>query len=240
MNRVITMKSLVSLIAILMLSLFSADVSCGQQATPESVFTSFRQSVGKLSKKAGPRATKLSEEEKQKRENLNQINQDVAFLQEQVASGELTPVPEQYLKSLALDADLLAELAARPKPESTTQRQAMTEGVQAVAADLAIKVSHLKSRKKGPTLVEVTVRAKGNGQDANDYEVWYVPKGWANKDAVFKRFDRLTNQDRPPRMFLPPGNYFVWLKKEPSKTPRQPLTVGGDGHAKREVELLIP
>jgi hypothetical protein len=221
------MKKFINVPALFALALLSVSVSA---QTPDAVFASFHQSLAKLRPKLTARD----------RQTLTQIDQDILFLKEKIDSGDLTPLPEKYLESLELNASLLREFAAKPKPRSEDERRLVRDGLEVVASDLAIKVSHLRSPKKGPTLVEVTVRAKANGQDANDYEVWYVPKGWANKDAVFKRFDKLTNQDRPPRMFLPPGNYFVWLKKEPSKTPRQPLTVGGDGYAKREVELLIP
>lgn len=198
----------------------------------DSVFVSFSETTASLRSKLGPK-------DKQNQQLLSQIDESVTYLREMVASGELRPVPEQYLKSLALDADLLAELAVQPRPQSDDQRKNFRERLETAADDLAIKVSHLRNPRKGPAMVEVTVRARMNGQEANDYEVWFVPKGWANKDAIFKRFDRLTNQYNPPRMFLAPGNYFLWLKKSPAKTERQPLTVGGDGSSKREVELQI-
>jgi len=226
------MKSVISLTAALMLSIVCAGVSRGQKPTPESIFSSFRRSIGNIN-------LKLRSSDKQDRQYLSQIDQSVSFLQEKVAAGEFKPVPDQYLNSLQLDADLLAEFAAEPKPSSEDKRQALTGGLETVASDLAIKVSHLKSPRKGPALVEVTVRARMNGVDVNDYEIWYVPKGWANKETVFKRFDKLTNQYSPPRMFLAPGNYFMWLKKAPGKTERQPVTLGGDGNSKREIELPI-
>lgn len=231
------MKRILGFLASLAVALVAAtpaqEPSTDVTATSEMVFSSLKQSISTLK-------VKVNKIDTTNLRLIDQVDQSVIFLQDEVVSGQMGPGPETYLKSLALDADLLKNLASRREAISIAERASLTEGLQVVTDDLEIKVGHLKTPTKGPTLVELTVRARSSGKEVDDCEVWYVQKGWFGYPDVYKRFDRPTNQSKPPKMFLPPGNYFIWLSKPPIKTERQPLTVGGDGSSRREIELLFP
>jgi hypothetical protein len=233
------MKNQVSLICLLTFVIALSLSGVRAQEPPDtilssdSIFASFAGSIANLRSRLPPNFSEAYNQ-------VHPIDRSVSFLQQQINSHDLYPVPDQYLKSLALDADMLKTVADRNRPASSAERSSLLEVLQLIASDLAIKVAHLEHHNKGPALVEVTVRARTGGSEADDYEVWYVPKGWSNYSNAYKKFDQLTNHSLPPKMFLAPGNYVIWLSRPPSKTEPRPVTIGGDGRARRDIELLIP
>ena len=234
------MKKTLNLLAFLVLHFFLAALNTRAKEpatdaapTVETVFASISRSTATL-------RNKLKTSDKENVELVDKIDSSVAYLRVEVTTDRMGIVPETYLKSIALDADLLKDVANRKEPISMPERASLTEGLQVVSDDLAVKVAHIRQPMRSPALVEVTVRARTSGKEVDDCEVWFVPKGWFSNKDFHKRFDRPTNQSMPPKMSLPPGNYFIWLSKPPITTERQPMTIGGDGIAKRNIELLIP
>ena len=141
---------------------------------------------------------------------------------------------------LGCPAELLKQ-QANQKSKNPAEWKKLYEALQEVDSDLTVKAKHIKGgRGGGATLVQVLVRSKKDAQDVAGYEVWYVPKGWAADSSTFKRFDGLTDASNPPQMNLAPGNYFLWLSKGQPIPGRQPISLGGDGKTKREIDLVVP
>jgi len=233
MKKLVGIIALLTLMFVLPLSGVRAQEPADTVLSSDSIFASFAGSIARLRSRLPPNFSEAFHQ-------VNQIDQSVRFLQQQIKSGDLVPVPDQYLKSLALDAEMLRTVANSNKTKSSAEKTSLLEALQLIASDLAIKVAHLEHHNKGPALVEVTVRARTGGGEADDYEVWYVPKGWSNYSNAYKKFDQLTNTSLPPKMFLAPGNYVIWLSRPPVRTAPKPVTIGGDGRARREIELLVP
>jgi hypothetical protein len=173
---------------------------------------------------------------------LDDIEENVKTLAG-VATGTRPVVfPAEYLESLTLDADLLKKLAGQKhNPKSAADRKRIVAQLKDVDEDVAIKVVALKHGRGGSArLVEVTAHARKEAQDLGGYEVWYVPKGWASNSGAYKRFDGLSNPSSPPSMNLAPGNYLMWLSKGGAASNRQPVSIGGDGRTKRDLDLVAP
>jgi hypothetical protein len=223
------------------LTLSLAFAVAGTQARPRraaqggSVFESFRSSLSSLRDQLGAGDAAATE-------RLDKIGSSVAFLQGLAASSQNKELPEEYLESLKLDADLLETLAGKRYPPGTkSARSELHRGLEEVASDLEIKVATVKrSRGDVVKLIEVIVRAKKGEQEVGGFEVWYVPRGWANNPGQYRRFDGLSNPNSPPSMNLAPGNYLIWLSKGKDATQRQPVRIGGDGRVKRELDLVVP
>lgn len=93
------------------------------------------------------------------------------------------------------------------------------------------------SRGNISSSISVVIKTIRNGMEEGGYEVWYVPKGWADEKDHYQRFDNLSS---PSIMDLPPGNYFIWTLKGNSKTEPRPLSLGEDKRSKRVIELNVP
>ena len=137
-----------------------------------------------------------------------------------------------YHQSLQLDAELLQNAIERsPEPQ-----QVLTS-VSAVAADLSLKAKFSKTSRGDPfRLIQVVVRTISRSIETGGYEIWYVPKGWADAKKAYKRFDVLSS---PSIMELPPGNYFVWAVRDKESIAPRPLSLGDDGKSKRIVDLPV-
>jgi hypothetical protein len=229
------MKRAVVLTLSLSLTIAIAQAPPGRAMQGGSVFESFRSSLSRLRDKLGTGDVKATEW-------LNKIDSSVAFLKGFTASNSNKEMPEEYLKSLKLNADLLKTLAEkRYSPDPKFDRTELYQGLEDVASDLEIKVATIKrSRGDAVKLIEVIVRAKKGEQEVGGFEVWYVPRGWANNPGQYRRFDSLSNPNNPPSMNLAPGNYLMWLNKGKDATERQPVRIGGDGRVKREFDLVVP
>ena len=224
-------------VALLTLSLTVAiaQATSGLAMQGGSVFDSFHSSLSRLRDKLGTddlKATGL----------LDKIGSSVTFLQGFTASSSNKEMPDEYLKSLKLDADLLKTLAGRKySPNPKLDRTELHQRLEDVASDLEIKVNTIKRGRGGAVkLIEVIVHAKKGEQEVGGFEVWYVPRGWDNNPGQYSRFDRVSNPANPPAMNLAPGNYLMWLSKGKDATPRQLVRIGGDGKLKREVDLVVP
>jgi len=180
---------------------------------------------------------------------LNELQGNIAILQGALTGSGKPAIPDDYLSSLTLDVVALGRLADQGAAGNDTltlkfaselkieNEAAAFSILRDVADDVAIKTSQLKdSRDKVAQLVSVTVRAKQEGREINDYEVWYVAKGWASVADAANRFDNLSS---PSTQFLAPGNYFLWLRKGKETTERQPFEIGGDRVFDRNIDLVV-
>lgn len=229
------MKRAVVLTLSLGLTIAIAQAPIGRAMQGGSVFESFHSSLSRLRDRLGTGDDKATGW-------LNKIESSVAFLQGLTTSSSGKEMPEEYLKSIKLDADLLKTLAEkRLSLDPKFDRTELYQGLEDVASDLEIKVATIKrSRGDAVKLIEVFVRAKKGEQEVGGFEVWYVPRGWANNPGQYRRFDSLSNPSNPPSMNLAPGNYLMWLSKGKDATQRQPVRIGGDGRTKREFDLVVP
>jgi hypothetical protein len=232
------MKIAATVLAIVLLpSLVRPQIPSAQNTQQQDLFASFYHSLNEITENLGNKSGSLGGEANI-HQLLNKITGNVKFLESMMTSDK--PIPKEYLESLALDLELLKKYAAQ-KPKNRAEQEMLYEGLQEVDSDLTVKANHIKGgRGGGASLVQVLVRSKKDAQDVAGYEVWYVPKGWAADSLAFKRFDRLTDASNPPEMNLAPGNYFLWLSKGQPLPGRQPISLGGDGKAKREIDLTVP
>jgi len=207
------------------------------QATEHAIFDSYHDSLDALTRRFGITSASPGIEA-DIAQSLKSISDNVKFLKSIINSGK--PIPKEYLESVALDAELLKKLSGQ-RSKSKREKSRLYDGLKEVESDLAIKVGHVKKgRGDGVKLVQVFVHAKKGDQDVGAYQVWYVPKGWTNDSTKFNPFDRLTSPSNPTSMNLAPGNYFIWLSKGQPVTSRQPVSIGGDGKAIREIDLVVP
>jgi hypothetical protein len=180
---------------------------------------------------------------------LNELQGNIAILRGALTGSDKPAIPDDYLSSLTLDVVALGRLADQGAESNDMltlkfasklkieNDAAAFSILRDVADDVAIKTAQLKdTRDKAPQLVQVTVRAKQEGREINDYEVWYVAKGWASVADAFNRFDNLSS---PSTKFLAPGNYFLWLRKGKEATERQPFKIGGDRVFDRNIDLVV-
>ena len=207
-----------------------------RQTAPPNVFASFKSSLDQLRQ----RFSDKSEDDlsRQIAALLLHIGNNVDFLQQVIALKK--PVPGPYMESLILDAELMNQIA-RQKAGTVAEIQEVRDRLREVDSDLTLKVTTPRGStdaKDVTRVVEVFVRA-GN-ENASDYEVWYVLKGWAGDQSKFKIFDRPTNPSKTTSMKLAPGNYFIWLRKGNLSTPRQPTEVGINGESKKDIVVNLP
>jgi len=201
-----------------------------------AVFNSFHGALGELTSRFGNK-TDSGGYQPDIAELLDKITEHVKFLESVITSGK--PIPKEYLESVSLDGELLKRLA-RKESKSEPERKRLYEGLKEVESDLALKITGKRGSSEVARVVQLLVHAKRGDQDVGAYEVWYVPRGWASDSSAFKRFDGLTNPSNPPSMNLAPGNYFVWLSKGQPVTERQPVSIGVNGEAKREIDVVVP
>jgi len=207
-----------------------------KQGQEHAAFDSFHSDLDKLKRRFGSKTTsggvQLSIAQ-----SLDNITEYMKFLESVIRSGE--PIPKEYLASVDLDAKLLKRLAGQ-ESGSEPERKRLYEELKELESDLTLKITAERGSSDVARLVQVFVHAKKGDQEVGTYEVWYVPKGWVSDPSVFKRFDRLTDPSNPASMNLAPGNYFIWLRKGPPVTDRQPVSIGAHGEAKREIEVAVP
>jgi hypothetical protein len=173
-------------------------------------------------------------EKEQLSTNLNAIQRNSSFLREISRQVQQSPIPEEYARSLAMDAELLSRIA-NESPGTATLRAKAILVTREVAGDLSIKAEFVRSaRSPGLRSVQVLIRTKNDKGEIGGYEVWYVPRGWADEESAWSRFYRLSS---PTWMDLAPGNYIFWLQKADVRTKKTPVSVGVDGKSKIEIDL---
>jgi hypothetical protein len=107
-----------------------------------------------------------------------------------------------------------------------------------VASDLEIKAAYIhSSRGTALRLVQVVVHTVKDSKELGGYEVWYVPKGWADDPGAFRRFGRLSS---PTYTDLAPGNYLMWVQKGEVSAAKQTFSVGKQGKSRDELDLVTP
>lgn len=205
-----------------------------QQEQVRATFDSFNRSLADLTKKFGNKS-RVGIEARIAR-SLDSITENVKFLEAVMKLGN--KMPPEYLEGVSLDAELLKELASR-KPKNAVHLNSLYDGLNEVDSDLTLKVTGPRSGGEVARVVEVLVRAKRGNQDVGGYQVWYVTKGWAKDGTKSRPFDRVTDPSNPSSMKLAPGNYLIWLGKDPV-TDRQPVSIGANGESRREIEVPVP
>jgi hypothetical protein len=201
----------------------------------QPVFESLHRSIAKLSLNTRRLGFQGVEAETVER-RLDSIESGVSLLEEIVRSQPNVRIPQEYTASLQLDAQLLANLTGLLTPDSAS-RSSVYAGLADVALDIDIKVTYARSAlTAGLRLVQVVVHTTRVDKEVGGYQVWYVPKGWADVKDQAKPFDRLSS---PTYMDLPPGNYLIWTLKGETKSTRQPISLGDDGRSRREIDLPI-
>jgi hypothetical protein len=208
-----------------------------QSQQPQSrleVFNSLRNSA--LQIRDGLGRIGLSGSERRRADSLlDSIDTNASKVQAAAQSRRGAPVPEEYLRSLNLDAELMS--IARDLSHAKASRVKMLELLREVAEDLEAKVIFSQNvLGAGLRLIEFIVHTYKNGQEVGGYEVWYVPRGWSDTPDKFRIADQPSS---PAIMNLAPGNYFVWLKKGKMATEKLVYTLGKDG-SRKEVSFPIP
>lgn len=166
---------------------------------------------------------------------LNSLDSNVEYLAEIARSQGNTKIPAQYDASLRSNARLLESLTRYNS--SATEKQKLYKVLGDVALDLQIKVIYSRSALGSAfRLVQIVVHTKEQDKEIGGYQVWYVPKGWADIKDQAKPFDRLSS---PTYMELPPGNYVMWTHKAGNNSKFQPVSLGDDGRSRKEIDLLI-
>jgi hypothetical protein len=137
--------------------------------------------------------------------------------------------PQAYYAGLAGDDDLLKNLLDKKPPKVQMQKV-----LQAVADDLRIKAAHcVKSPEGWAALIKVVVITRKGGKVVPEYEVWFVPLGWADVVERWQRFPKLSSPTENP---LAPGVYMMRASNGASVR----IEIGGDGKNQHEIDLIAP
>lgn len=219
---------LICVFALIFVLRFSVQGQTDAPLEAERIFDSMHASVLALQSKHGNKDKTLAA-------TLREISEQIRHLQRTANARPDIPRPQIYLESLNSIADLLKSLV----DNQVTDKQ-LKKTINEVASDLAMKVAFTKgSRGDSFQLVEILVHTlKSSRDEVSGYEIWYVPKGWADYPGTekHKRFHRLSS---PSVMKLAPGNYLIWAVKEGPASERIPVTLGGDGASKNRVQLSV-
>jgi hypothetical protein len=227
-------------LAIVSFLLLFASIGFAQQPSapvPSNLetFDALRNSTAKVRE----RAEQVSFNKTKKRQIdrlLNMISANTKKLNDTASLGTGATIPQEYLESLKLDAELLTTLAAGISNSSSTEDK-VVDKLNQVNEDLEAKVVFSQMLMgAGLRLVEFIVTTKKDGKEIGGYEVYYVPLGWWDTPDKFRRADQPSS---PAIMKLAPGNYLVWLKKGEMLTEKVPYTLGKEG-SRKEVVFPIP
>jgi hypothetical protein len=199
---------------------------------------------------------------------LNQVSDRAKELKDAVDRRKVN-LPKDYRMSLTDDAFAL-ELSAyelgkiREFNEKSTQK--VVRRIQAVAADLELKVKNFKAKsppergrgegRGGPpgrarreantmpddsstsgVLVVVTTKDRC-GNEVQNHGVWYVAKALDGIEERYERFDQLSS---PTKKVIPVGYYLMWTQA-PDKTvgDKTPVNPGDDQKREKHVDLFVP
>ena len=132
-----------------------------------------------------------------------------------------------------MDANLLESLTEKREVESALIQ------LREVKSSLELKVKFAKSSKGNSLrLIQLLVKTVQGQNEVNNYEVWYVLRGWADVQDKYRRFDDLSS---PAIKNMPAGNYLIWIQVSGKiVTERTPITLGDDGNSKRRITLSVP
>lgn len=145
-------------------------------------------------------------------------------------------VPEDYLKSLRLDCELLNQAARE------SDREKALEILRDVGDDLKIKERFSRSAMAAAEIlgaeVTVTIRTKRAGREVGGYLVRLNPKRYADNQAPMFVFNNPTS---PTSRKLPPGNYKLWLEDGNSAVIKTiPVTIGDGDDPEEDITMDVP
>lgn len=210
--------------------------SKGQTPNASSVFDAFNSSILKIRNAV----KQISIDGGQKaaiNELLSSIEQNIAFLRETARRQRSIPVPDEYIRALSHDAELLSALADQIVNQSFDVKM-LNSALLELASDLTIKANYAKSsRSAALRLVRLYVYTRKGDSELTGYEVWYVPKAWEGVNSAHRRFDKLSS---PTWMDVAPGNYIIWAQKAKLTTEKRPISVGSDDKSEKKFDLLVP
>ena len=101
--------------------------------------------------------------------------------------------------------------------------------------DVAIKAAYVQANKKDTVEVKVNTLDK-SGQNIPNCTVWYKPY-LSNNDGDRRKFDKFST---PTTELIPPGRWQIWSEKDRKAGRVDPLDIGDDQRAKREVDIEAP
>lgn len=205
-------------------SLSLAEGAIPTQQHPESIFSSMRASVTTLLNRKSLNSSA--------KEELEVIAIAIKELERVLKVDSVSVRHPAYQEALEMDAKLLESVIQEEKLETVLSK------LREVRSSLGLKVRFAKSSKGSSfRLIQLLVKTVQGQLEVNDYEVWYVPRGWADVSDKYRRFDDLSS---PAIKDLPAGNYLIWLQiTSKVVTERVPITLGEDGKSKRRVTLSI-
>lgn len=240
-NSKITPKSFISntwargLFAVLIFWSGAGEYRFAHGHQPSSVFESLQRSTSRL-RELTPKMGFQGAQAETISDWLRSIDSNVSYLYEIARAQPNMRMSAEYTASLSSDARLLESITIF-KTHSAKERDRFYKVLDEVSSDLRIKVSYSRSALGSPfRLVQVLVHTRTQDKEVGGYQVWYVPKGWADVRDEAKPFDRLSS---PTYMDLPPGNYLMWTHKRGRNSKRQPVSLGDDGRSRREIDLPI-
>jgi hypothetical protein len=149
--------------------------------------------------------------------------------------GGRPDLPEGYIQTLQLNAELLRGIAAGEDSLSPDKVLADVRDDLLLKERFAAVEFALVSRFRGAVSVRVVTRR--GGQQADGFMVRANPRRWGvRSDPLF-----VFNNPSPSQRELPPGNYVIWAET-PNGTmvASQPITVGDDNAERKEIILIIP
>src|SRR6185436_4703808 len=115
---------------------------------------------------------------------------NVSFLEELSRGQTNAHIPPEYTRTLSLDARLLESITAN-KSQRRPDNKKVYLVLSDVASDLQIKVAYARSGLGTAfRLVQVLVHTRKGDEEIGGYQVWYVPRGWADVQDEAKPFDR--------------------------------------------------
>lgn len=200
----------------------------------EDVFSNMRQSVEFLNRNTVELPFKAREKQRL-RHGLNSISEDLDFIETVALKGRKRQIPEAYLYSLRLDANLLEQM--KDRTATGIADLVIVSSLELVANDLNVKTTYIRSaRSSSLRLVEVLVHTVKSGRETGGYEVWYVPVGWGDEPREYKRFGRLSS---PTYSDLAPGNYFMWSRLNERQFQKTTISIGKNGRSRDEVDLVV-
>lgn len=224
---------------LVLLSVFAIDYGqtpAEPQPQVHAVFGSFQSSLAALTRRFGKKSPRGIKAEIS--QSLDSISENVEFLKKVMMTPE-KPILKEYLEGVALDAELLKELAAQ-KSSTASQLRALNLGLKEVASDLTLKITGPRTGGEIVRVVEVFVHAKKGTEGVGGYQVIYVSKARLRKKTDHKPFDRLTDPSNPTSMKLAPGNYVIWLMKGGQETKQQPASIGENNESQRIIDVPVP
>lgn len=163
---------------------------------------------------------------------LTDIADDTMYLHDKWMSAKAEPSPAIYKSALEVNKSLLEEVVNK----GLSAEKALPI-LQDVRDDLRVKAEECKKSSRGwDSLIELTIITVKDLQPVSGYEVWFVPKGWADRPEKWERFPKLSS---PSIKRLAPGRYMFRLKKE-VEARAEPVTVGGEGKPRMEQDMRVP